>query len=79
MRTLIAALFALATVGSIAVVPAHAAKPDKVGVCHLSHDDGTYRYIVVNPHALKHGHTVEKGDVLGLSKDDCLKLNEPKA
>jgi hypothetical protein len=73
MRTLIAALFALATVGSIAVVPAHAAKPDKVGVCHDA--NGHYRYIVVNPHALKHGHTVEKGDVLGLTREACDALN----
>lgn len=75
MRTLIAAILALATVGSIAVVPAHAAKPDKVGVCHQSANH--YEYIVVNPHALK-GHAHHAGDVLGLSKDDCLALNAPK-
>jgi 3-dehydroquinate dehydratase len=73
MRTLLAALFALATVGSIAVVPAHAAKPDKVGMCHEAH--GHYEYIVVNPHALKHGHTAAKDDVLGLSEDECNALN----
>jgi hypothetical protein len=76
MRTLLAAAFALATVGSIAVVPAHAAPVKNVGVCHEAH--GHYVYIMVNPHALKHGHTVEKGDVLGLSKDECLALNAPK-
>lgn len=60
---------------------------EKVGVCHLSREDGKYEYIEVpakqftptkSGHLKGHARHAALGfDRLGLSEEECLALNEP--